>query len=118
MLYTNLNHIETANEFSGFIGNYEYVVLICGRMESSCVPAYLAAENWQNKFPLVKFFDMESDNPESAILLNLPEISHAKGIPIMALFKNGILIHSLSGIMSLKQFEEKLTMEFLAKTAS
>jgi len=115
MLYTNLEHIETANEFAKIIKENENVVVICGRMGPLCVPVYRVVEELSEEFTQVKFYDMEYDNPEFYFFHALPEVQGLEEIPFTILYRNGEAAKSVSGIFSKVQFKEILTEEFLAK---
>jgi thioredoxin 1 len=91
MLYTNLNHIETAAEFQQIIAESSQVVIVCGRMGEFSIPVYRVLENLQEEYSKVKFFDMEFDNPESRVLCELfAEIQEAK-VPFLLFYENGEL---------------------------
>ena len=49
MLYTNLKHIETAEDHAKIISQNENVMVICGRMGPMCIPVYEIAEELQDE---------------------------------------------------------------------
>ena len=63
MLYTNLEHLETAAGHQDFISEHENVMICCGRMGPMCIPVYGIMEMIEPEYPHVKFADMEFDNP-------------------------------------------------------
>ena len=40
MLYTNLRHIESADEHAKILSENENVMVVCGRMGPMCIPVY------------------------------------------------------------------------------
>ena len=114
MLYTNLNHIETAADHAKRISENENVIVICGRMGPMCVPVYRIAEELEKEYKHVKFFDMEFDNPESNIIRNLPEVQGFMGIPFTIYYKNGKVVKASTSIQSKTQIKAILDEEFAA----
>ena len=100
MLYSNLNHIESAEQHYIVLNENENVMIICGRMGSMSVPVYRIASELEKEFSNVKMFDMEFDNPESQVIRNLPEVKGLKEIPFTIYYKNGQLVKATSGIQS------------------
>jgi thioredoxin 1 len=103
MLYTNLKHIESAAEHARIINENENVMVICGRMGPMCIPVYGIAEDIQETYSHVKFFDMDFDNPEAHVIRNLPEVRGFMGIPFTIYYKNGKVVKATSSIQSLQQ---------------
>jgi len=114
MLYTNLKHIESAIEYAQIISENENVVIICGRMGPLCIPVYRIAEELEEKYSHVKFYDMEYDNPESYFFHALPEVSDLDEIPFTVYYKNGVALKATAGIQNKKQVEAFLNYEFAA----
>ena len=114
MLYTNLKHIESANEFAGIIAENENVTVICGRMDPFSVSVYRVAEELEPEYALVKFYDMEFDNPESAVIRNLPEVQNFSGFPLTIYYKDGEVVHATVGIQTKAQVATILEHEFAA----
>jgi len=112
MLYTNLKHIESAAEYAQLISENENVMIICGRMGHTCIPVYRIAEELEEKYGHVKFFDMEYDNPESYFFHALPEVSDLMEIPFTVYYKNGAAVKATAGIQNKKQVEAILDIEF------
>ena len=112
MLYTNLKHIESALLLAHIINEIEHVMVICGRMGPMCVPVYRIAEELENEYKHVKFFDMEFDNPESHVIRTLPEVDGFTGIPFTIYYKNGKVVNATSGIQSKAQVTAILDKEF------
>lgn len=115
MLYTNLEHIETADEFAKIISENENVVVICGRMGPLCVPVYRTVEELGNEFAQVRFYDMEYDNPEFYFFHALPEVQGLEEIPFTVFYLNGEAVKSVAGIQSKAQLKEILNEEFSLK---
>lgn len=112
MLYTNLNHIETAGQHSKIISENENVMVICGRMGPMCIPVYGIAEELEDEYSHVKFFDMEFDNPEAHVIRNLPEVRGFMGIPFTIYYKNGEVVKATSSIQSKQQVTSILDEKF------
>jgi len=114
MLYTNLKHIESADELGRIINENENVMVICGRMGPQCIPVYRIAEELESEFVNVKFYDMEYDNPESHLIRTLPEISGYQSIPFTVYYKKGIVVKSTSGIQTKDEVTANLELEYTA----
>ncbi len=114
MLYTNLKHIETAEDHVNVLSENENVVVICGRMGPMCIPVYGVAEAIEDDYKHVKFYDMEFDNPESHVIRNLPEVNGFMGIPFTIYYKDGKVIRATSGIQSKAQVQAILDSKFSA----
>lgn len=112
MLYTNLKHIEKAEEYSRVIGENEYVTMICGRMDPFSVPVYRIAEELEETYPHVAFYDVEVDNPETVAVLTLSEVREFKSIPYVLYYKNGNVVKATSGPQSKEQIISILDKEF------
>ena len=112
MLYTNLNHIETADYQTKMIEENENMVVICGRMEPASVAVYRFAEELEKKYPHVKFYDMEFDNPESSDLKNTLEYYNIADIPLVAFFKSGNLVNVSLGNQTKQQLISLLDRSF------
>jgi thioredoxin 1 len=115
MLYTNLKHIETAADHAKIISENENVMVICGRMGPMCIPVYEIAEDIEEEYQHVKFYDMEFDNPEARVIRNLPEVRNFQGIPFTIYYKNGKVIKATSSIQSKQQITAILDTEFATK---
>ena len=112
MLYTNLEHIETAGDFIKIISENENVVVICGRMGPLCVPVYRLVEELDDEFGQVKFYDMEYDNPEFYFFHTLPEVQFLDEIPFTIFYRNGEAVKSVAGLQSRAQLKEILTKAY------
>jgi thioredoxin 1 len=112
MLYTNLNHIETAAECARVINENENVMIICGRMGPFSIPVYRIAEELEPEYSHVKFFDMEFDNPESVVIRNMPEVQDFSGFPLTVYFKNGEVVHATVGTQTKEQVIDILEHEY------
>lgn len=112
MLYTNLNHIESAEQHAEIIKNNENVMVICGRMGPMCIPVYGIAEELEKEYPHVKFYDMEFDIPDAHVIRNLPEVRGFMGIPFTIYYKNGEVVKATSSIQTKDQITSILNAEF------
>lgn len=114
MLYTNLKHIESAADLNKIISENENVMVICGRMGPMCIPVYGIAEELEEEYPHVKFYDLEFDNPESYVIRQLPEVRGFMGIPFTIYYKNGKVAKATSSIQTKEQVKAILDKEFAA----
>ena len=112
MLYTNLKHLESAVDHNKVISENENVMIICGRMGPMCIPVYGIAEELDDEYRHVKFYDMEFDNPESHVILNLTEVRGFMGIPFTIYYKNGKVVKATSSIQTKDQVKAILNKEF------
>jgi thioredoxin 1 len=112
MLYTNLKHLESAADHQKAISENENVMVICGRMGPMCIPVYGIAEELEDEYNHVNFYDMEFDNPESSIIRSLPEVHGFKGIPFTIYYKNGKVVKATSSIQTKEQVKTILNKEF------
>jgi thioredoxin 1 len=118
MLYTNLKHLESAADHSKAISENENVMVICGRMGPMCIPVYAIAEDLEEEYKHIKFFDMEFDNPESYVIRSLPEVKGFMGIPFTIYYKKGSVVKATSSIQSKDQIKAILDKEFSAKVTA
>jgi thioredoxin 1 len=112
MLYTNLKHIETAADHAKIISENENVMVICGRMGPMCIPVYGIAEEIENQYSHVQFYDMEFDNPESHVIRSLSEVKGFMGIPFTIYYKNGKVAKATSSIQTIEQVTSILNQEY------
>ncbi|NOU46430.1 MAG: thioredoxin [Bacteroidales bacterium] len=112
MLYTNLTHLLTAADHAKTLSENENVMVICGRMGPMCIPVYGIAEELENEYSHIKFCDMEFDNPEAAVIRNLPEVRGFMGIPFTIYYKNGVVVKATSSIQSRQQVTAILDQQF------
>lgn len=115
MLYTNLNHLESAAELKKAITENENVMVICGRMGPMCIPVYEIAEELEDEYRHVKFFDMEFDNPEAHVIRSLPEVRGFMGIPFTIYYRGGKVVRATSSIQTREQVKAILDKEFSVK---
>ncbi len=115
MLYTNLKHIETADQHEKIISENENVMIICGRMGPMCIPVYRVAEELEDEYAHVRFFDMEFDNPEAHIIRDLTEVKGFMGIPFTIYYKNGEVVKATASIQS-KQQVTSILNEFFSSS--
>ena len=118
MLYTNLNHIESAKQHAEILSQNENVMVICGRMGPMCIPVYGIMEDLEDEYKHVKFADMEFDNPEAHVIRNVPEVRGFMGIPFTMYYKNGQLVKATSSIQSPAQVRSILEKEFVPVTVN
>ena len=114
MLYTNLNHIESAEEYAKIVSKNENVMIICGRMGPLCIPVYRIGAELENEYSHVKIYDMEYDHPESYFFHDLPEVQDLMEIPFTVYYKNGEVVKATSGLQTKTQITAILDTEFVA----
>ena len=112
MLYTNLSHIETAEDHAKKINENENVIVVCGRMGPMCIPVYRIAEELEKEYTHVKFFDMEFDNHESHVIRTLPEVQCFMEIPFTIYYKYGKVVKATMSIQSKTEIKAILDQEF------
>ena len=112
MLYTNLKHIETVDEFHQIIGRFDNVLVCCGRMDPLCVRAYNTIEKLEGAYPHVAFFDMEYDNPQSNVVCKQMENPSREALPLFVFYKKGELVNVHSGDDTDITLKTLLDMEF------
>lgn len=112
MLYTNLEHIETAEDHKKVINDNENVMVCCGRMGPMCIPVYGIMEKLRDEYKHVKFMDMEFDNPEANVIRNAPEANGFMGLPFVMYYKNGKVAKAISGIQSMEAVRQALDENF------
>jgi thioredoxin 1 len=105
MLYTNLNHIETAAQYHEALQNYTNVMVICGRMGEYSIPVYRVAEALQKEYSQVEFFDMEYNNPELKFVQNLFDDYPGANIPFLLYYINGEMVYHGWGIKTKDELE-------------
>lgn len=81
-------------------------------MDHKSIMVYRMAEELQEKYKELAFFDMETDNPETAIVLQSAEISRENNYPLILLYRNGKLINASFGIQSNSALKEMLHKQF------
>ncbi|TFH30923.1 MAG: thioredoxin [Promethearchaeota archaeon] len=97
-LDTPLNHIESKADLETIIKNNEKVVVVCGRMGPMCVPVYGIMEQLEPIHSDIKFNDFLFDNPESAIIRELPEARQFRGLPFTIYYRKGKVVKATSSI--------------------
>lgn len=112
MLYTNLNHVESAAQLEKVISENENVMVCCGRMGPMCIPVYGIMEELEPVYSHVKFFDMDFDNPEAMAIRNTPLTRGFMGLPFTVYYKNGKMVKATSSIQSMQQVKTILNSEF------
>lgn len=112
MLYTNLNHLTTADELVKVTNENENVMVCCGRMGPMCIPVYGIMEELEQEYAHVKFFDMEFDNPEAHIIRNAPECRGFMGLPYVVYYKKGKIVKATTSIQNMVQVRSILDTQF------
>ena len=112
MLRTNLKHIESEEQFNEIINNNENVMICCGRMGPMCLPVYDIMENLEEKYPNVKFYDMEFDAPHAHVIRNHQLARTFMGLPFTFYYKNGEAVKATTSIQTKKQVKTILDEYF------
>ncbi len=118
MLYTNLRHIESANQLQETIFRNQNVMVICGRMGALSIPVFRIASELEAEYPQVNFYDMEYDNPESEIICQLAAEHQQLNIPVIVFFENGKPATVTSGMQTKEQLRNLLDKISLQKQNS
>jgi len=113
MLYTNLKHIESVAKHVDLINEYENIMVICGRMEPRCILVYRIAEELEEEYPNMKFYDMEYDHPELNEVCNHSEFSDFVEIPYIIYYKKGVVVNTTSGTRTKAEIKRILDKEFV-----
>jgi len=103
MLQTNLEHIETEEQFKELIEKNEKVAICCGRMGPMCIPVYDIFEIFQEKYPDIQFRDMDFDIPVAVLIKGLPECRGFWGLPFTVYYRDGKFVKATSSIQSAKE---------------
>jgi thioredoxin 1 len=112
MLYTNLKHLENSEEHALAIHTNNPVVVVCGRMDYGCIPVYRIFEELEKSYPVVKFFDMDFDNPESRVISSLPQLRDMVNIPLVVCYKDGKVVDVAAGIQPKEVITGMLDRQF------
>jgi thioredoxin 1 len=112
ILQTNLEHIVSSEDYKETLENNENVMVCCGRMGPMCIPVYQAMKELETEYPNVTFKDMLFDNPNAAVIRNLPEARSFMGLPFVIYYKNGEVVAATSSIQSKEQIKSVLDREF------
>jgi thioredoxin 1 len=112
MLQTNLNHINSAEEYNKVLSENENVMVCCGRMGPMCIPVYATMKELEGEYSHIAFYDMEFDHPVATVIRNLPECRGFMGLPFTVYYKNGKVVKATTGIQNHEQITEVLDNEF------
>lgn len=112
MLFTNLDHVETEEQYNKILRENENVMISCGRMGPMCVPVYGIMEELRDEYKHVKFYDMEFDIPDARVIRDLPECRGFAGLPFTVYYKNGKVVKATSSIQNYEQITEILDEYF------
>lgn len=115
MLKTNLTHILSEQEHAKLLQENENLIVCCGRMGPMCIPVYEIMEELENKYPHVKFVDMEFDIPDARVISDLPECRNFAGLPFTVYYKNGKVVKATSSIQTRDQITSILDQYFTAE---
>jgi thioredoxin 1 len=112
MLQTNLQHVQSEEEFRQTIKDNGNVMICCGRMGPMCIPVYEVMEDIRDEYKHIAFRDMEFDSAHSHVIRNLPECQNFRGLPFTVYFKNGQVVKATSSIQTKDQVTEILDAHF------
>jgi thioredoxin 1 len=116
MLLTKLKHIESGEDHKKAISENENVMVICGRMDSKCIPVFGIIEELEDQYSHIKFYDIEFDKPVSQVIRSIPEVQRFQEIPFTVYYKNGTVARAISNVHNKDQITSVLDEEF-ASTA-
>ena len=112
MLQTNLNHVNSAEEYNKVLAENEKVMICCGRMGPMCIPVYASMKELESEYAYVVFYDMEFDHPDATVIRNLPECRGFMGLPFTVYYKDGKVVKATTGIQNREQITGILDQEF------
>jgi thioredoxin 1 len=112
MLYTNLKHLNTSQEYLAALNKDENVMVCCGRMDDVSILVYRIMEGLEMHYRNVKFYDIEFDNPESHVIRNFIKSTDVENIPILSYYKKGKLIATCGGHQTKEQIVSVIEKEF------
>jgi thioredoxin 1 len=112
MLQTNLEHVNSKEELQQIIESNEKVAVCCGRMGPMCIPVYDIFEVFREKYPDVKFMDMDFDIPDAAVIRSLPECRTFRGLPFTIYYRNGKVVKATTSIQDAKQVKDVISEVF------
>ena len=111
-LQTNLDHIESREQYEKILKENEKVVIVCGRMGPMCIPVYGIMEELREKYPDIKFYDMLFDLPDAEVIRNHPATRGFRGLPFTMYYRNGKVVKATSSIQEPKDVK-KIIKEYL-----
>ena len=106
MLQTDLEHIESGEQIKELVESNEKFAVCCGRMGPMCIPVYDVFEIYREKYPDIKFVDMDFDIPEATIIRNLPECRSFGGLPFTVYYRNGKVVKATTSIQTAKEIKD------------
>jgi thioredoxin 1 len=112
MLQTNLEHVNSNEELQQILASNEKVAVCCGRMGPMCIPVYDIFEVFREKYPDVKFMDMDFDIPDAAVIRSLPECRTFRGLPFTIYYRNGKVVKATTSIQDAKQVKDVISEVF------
>lgn len=112
MLDTNLQHIDSEENFKQLINDNENVMVCCGRMGPMCIPVYGVMEDVKSEYTHVEFRDLEFDATHAHVIRSLPECRNFRGLPFTVYFKNGKVAAATSSIQTEEQIRNILDSKF------
>jgi len=112
MLQTNLEHVTSKEQLQQIIDSNEKVAVCCGRMGPMCIPVYDIFDVFREKYPDVKFMDMEFDIPDAAVIKSLPECRTFRGLPFTVYYRNGKVVKATTSIQDAKQVKDVINEVF------
>jgi len=111
MLYTDLQHIENANEFALYKKQYNSIVVLCGRMNSQTVNVYRELLELKELFSQIVFCDLDYDNPEfNEICISLKNIENT---PLLLFIKNNKIVTSTTGVIEKEKIQKIINNELI-----
>ena len=111
MLYTNLDHIISRDDYQKAIA-HENVMICCGAMGPMCIPVYDIMERLRGEYSHVNFFDFEFRTAEAEVIRALPETQGFMGLPFVVYYHNGKVVKATTSIQSEQQVRSILDAQF------
>ena len=112
MLPTNLQHIESDEEFRKVLDENDNVMVVCGRAGPMCLPVYDVMDNVKDDYQDVTFRDMDFDSPVATNIRKLEEVRGFMSLPFVVYFKNGKVVEAKSSTQNRDQVVDSLERNF------
>ncbi len=112
MLTTNLEHVETDDQFQQLLSDNDNIMITCGRMGPMCLPVYDVMDNVKDDYQDVTFRDMDFDSPVATNIRSLQAVRGFMSLPFVVYFKNGKVVEAKSSIQNRDQVVDSLERNF------
>jgi thioredoxin 1 len=112
-LHTNLDHVESKEQYEQLLKSAKNLMICCGRMGPMCLPVYGIMHDLKNEYPNVTFMDMNFDTPVAGeTIRSLPQVAGFMGLPFTVYYKNAEVVEATTSIQSKDQVKAILDKHF------